>query len=124
MECYTRELLGWHLSRSAKAKAAESALEHALINRLGCLGRVAQLFKLRSDNGLVFCSKTYTKLVKLYGLEQEFITPNTPQQEGMVEQLIRTVKEQRVYHHNFETIRNAERVIANWVEFYNKVRLH
>lgn len=30
-DCCSRELLGWHLSRSGKAKAAESALEHALI---------------------------------------------------------------------------------------------
>ena len=47
MDCCTRELLGWQLSRSANAKTAESALEHALINRFGCLGRVPQPFKLR-----------------------------------------------------------------------------
>lgn len=124
MDCHTRELLGWQLSCSAKAKTAESALEHALINRFGCLGRVPQKFKLRSDNGLVFCSKTYTRLVKSYGLEQEFITPHTPQQNGMVERLIRTIKEQCVYHHRFENIRHAERIISNWIDFYNKERPH
>ncbi|ABA81809.1 hypothetical protein GQF56_19480 [Rhodobacter sphaeroides] len=35
----TRELLGWHLSRSGKASTAASPLEHALINRFGTLGR-------------------------------------------------------------------------------------
>uniref|UniRef100_UPI001C631407 integrase core domain-containing protein n=1 Tax=Nitrosospira multiformis TaxID=1231 RepID=UPI001C631407 len=29
-----------------------------------------------------------------YGLRQEFITPHCPQQNGMVERLIRTLKEQ------------------------------
>ena len=33
IDCYTRELLGWHLSRSGKAKTTESALEQALIAR-------------------------------------------------------------------------------------------
>lgn len=122
MDCCTRELLGWQLSRSAKTKTAESALEHASINRFGCLGRVPQKFKLRSDNGLVFCSKTYTRLVKSYGLEQEFITPHMPQQNGMVERLIRTLKEQCIYHHRFESIRHAEQIIANWIDFYNKER--
>ena len=37
MDCHTRELLGWHLSRSGKASTAASALEHALIARFGSL---------------------------------------------------------------------------------------
>ncbi|WP_227471994.1 DDE-type integrase/transposase/recombinase [Cereibacter sphaeroides] len=52
IDCHTRELLGWHLSRSGKASTAASALEHALINRFGTLGRVTQEFLLRSDNGV------------------------------------------------------------------------
>ena len=40
----SRELLGWHLSRSGKAKTAESAVEQALITRFGTLGRVPQTF--------------------------------------------------------------------------------
>lgn len=124
MDCCTREILGWRLSRSATAKTAEAALEDALIFRFGCLGRVPHAFKLRSDNGLVFCSKTYTSLVKAYGLEQEFITPYTPQQNGMVERLIRTIKEQCIYHHRFESIRNAESIIGSWIKFYNEERPH
>ncbi|MFN4235882.1 MAG: DDE-type integrase/transposase/recombinase [Vogesella sp.] len=69
IDCCTRELLGWHLSRSGMSKTAESALEHALTNRFGCLGRVPQRFLLRSDNGLVFTSRSYTALVKSYGLQ-------------------------------------------------------
>ena len=124
MDCCTREILGWRLSRSAKTKTAEAALEDALINRFGCLGPVPQTFKLRSDNGLVFCSKTYTSLVKDSGLSQEFITPYTPQQNGMVERLIRTIKEQCVYHHRFENVRHAERTLADWIRFYNEERPH
>jgi len=56
IDCPTRELLGWHLSRSGKAKTAEAVLEQALIARYGILGRVTAPFLLRSDNGLVFRS--------------------------------------------------------------------
>ena len=68
-------MLGWHVSRSGKSRTAESALEQALIARFGTLGRVKEPFLLRSDNGLVFTSRSYTALVKSYGLKQEFITP-------------------------------------------------
>ncbi len=124
IDCCTRELLGWHLSRSGKSKTAESALEHALINRFGCLGRVPQRFLLRSDNGLVFTSRSYTALVKSYGLRQEFITPYTPEQNGMVERVIRTLKEQCAHRHRFESLAHASRVIADWIGFYNHRRPH
>lgn len=124
MDCHSRELLGWHLSRSGRSKTAEAALEGALIARFGTLGRVSTSFLLRSDNGLVFTSRSYTALVRSYGLRQEFITPHTPEQNGMVERLIRTLKEQCVHRHRFETLQHASRVIGDWVGFYNTRRPH
>src|SRR3546814_2745211 len=50
----------------------------------GSLGRVPQPFLLRSDNGLVFTSRDYTRLVKSYGLNQEFITPHCRSAERRV----------------------------------------
>lgn len=124
IDCHTRELLGWHLSRSGKACTAGSALEHALIARFGTLGRVPMPFLLRSDNGLVFTSRSYTALVRGYGLRQEFITPHCPQQNGMVKRVIRTLKEQGVHRHLLETIQHASRVIGDWIRFYNDGRPH
>ena len=49
IDCHTRELLGWQLSRSGRATTAMSALEQALIVRFGTLGRVPTAFLLRSD---------------------------------------------------------------------------
>ena len=124
VDCHTRELLGWHLSRSGKATTAAAALEQALIARYGTLGRVARSFLLRSDNGLVFTSRNYTRLVRSYGLRQEFITPHCPQQNGMVERLIRTLKEQCVHRHRFETQQHASRAIGDGIQFYNHRRPH
>ncbi|MGC1816320.1 MAG: IS3 family transposase [Casimicrobiaceae bacterium] len=124
IDCHTRELLGWHLSRSGKAKTAESALEQALIARYGTLGRVPTPFLLRSDNGLVFTSRSYTALVRSYGLRKEFITPHTPEQNGMVERVIRTLKEQCAHRHRFETLQHAARGIGDWISFFNHCRRH
>ncbi len=124
IDCYTRELLGWQLSKTGKASTATSALEQALLARFGTLGRVPEPFLLRSDNGLVFSSRSYTQLVRSYGLRQEFITPHCPQQNGMVERLIRTLKEQCVHRHRFESVQHASRIIADWILFYNTQRPH
>jgi putative transposase len=95
-----------------------------LIARYGTLGRVRTPFLLRSDNGLVFTSRHYTRLVRSYGLEQEFITPHCPQQNGLVERVIRTIKEQCVHRHRFESQQHAMRVIGDWIAFYNSRRPH
>ncbi len=124
IDCHTRELLGWHLSRSGKASTAAGALEQALISRFGTLGKVNTSFLLRSDNGLVFTSRKYTSLVRSYGLQQEFITPHCPQQNGMVERVIRTLKEQCVHRHRFESLTHAMRTIGDWIHFYNHQRPH
>ena len=124
IDCHTRQLLGWHLSRTGKASTASAALEQALITRFGTLGRVSEPFLLRSDNGLVFTSRDYTRLVRSYGLQQEFITPHCPQQNGMVERVIRTLKEQCVHRHRFESQVHALRVIGDWIAFYNRQRPH
>jgi putative transposase len=55
------------------------ALEQALITRFGAIGRVPLPFLLRSDTGLFFTSRSFTALVRAYGLKQDFITSHCPQ---------------------------------------------
>ncbi|MEM6710043.1 MAG: integrase core domain-containing protein [Pseudomonadota bacterium] len=103
MDCYTGELLGWRLSPTGKAKDS---------------------LTIRSDNGLVFCSRRYTQTVYRYGLQQEFIRPHTPQQNGMVERLIRSVKEQCIWLHNFASLDEARQALGAWFHYYNHERPH
>ena len=112
MDCHTRQLLGWQLWRSGKASTAAAALEQALITRYGTLCRVPVLFLLRSDNGLVFTSRHFAHLVRRHGVRQEFIAPHCPRQNGMVERVIRTLKERCAHRHRFETQQRAMRVIG------------
>ena len=78
----------------------------------------------RIIQGRLFTSRKYTALVSSYGLQQEFITPHCPQQNGMVERLIRTIKEQCVHRYRFESLQHANRVLSDWIQFYNERRPH
>jgi len=118
----TRQLLRLHLSRTGKASTASAALEQALLTRFGALGRLPEAFLLRSDNGLVFPSRDYTRLVRSYGLKQKFIAPHCLQKHGMVERVIRRLKNQCVHRHRFESQVHAMHVIADWMAFYNQQR--
>ena len=94
------------------------------INRYGILAPAKDRITLRSDNGLVFTSRHDTKTVYRYGLKQAFIRPHTPQQNGMVERLIRTVKEQCIWLHNFKSLDEARYIIGQWFCYYNEQRPH
>ena len=124
IDCATREVLGWRLARRGNAVTAEAALEEALISRFGCLGRIPGGLMLRSDNGLVFTSKRYTATVRAYGLRQEFIMPYSPEQNGVVERFIRTVKEECLWQHRFGSLSEAREVIGDWMRYYNLERPH
>jgi putative transposase len=83
---------------------------------------VPEPFLLRSDNELVFTSRSFTALVRSYGLRQEFITLHSPEQNGLVERVIRTLKEQCVHRHCFESVQHAGRLIGDWIHFDNHRR--
>ena len=63
IDCCDRTLVGWRLSSSGKANIAVAALEEALSVRDIQMGHD---LTIRSDNGLVFGSKAFTKLVNAY----------------------------------------------------------
>ncbi len=124
IDCGDREIIGWRLSKSGRATVAEAALEDALVSRFGPLSPQRKDLVLRSDNGLVFLARSYRKTVKDYGLRQEYITPYTPEQNGVVERVFRTLKEECVWHQRFANQEDAERAIGQWVVKYNTQRPH
>lgn len=71
--------------------------------RFGALACTAQPLTLRSDNGSVVTPRRFKLTGHSYGIKQEFITPHTPQQKGMIEWLFRTMKEQCIRLYNFKS---------------------
>ena len=99
-------------------------MQQALITRFCTLGLVSEPFLLRPESSLVFTSRDCTRLLRSYGLKQELITPHCPQQNGMVERVIGTLKEQGVHRHRLESQAHALQVIAGAIASCNQQRLH
>ena len=107
-----------------RAKEAERALENACLARFGTLRPTGDTPTVRSDNGLIFRSRRFRAACRDYRLRQEFITPYTPQQNGIVERFFRSVKEECVWQHQFRNFAQAWRAIRTWIEWYNEARPH
>lgn len=124
IDCHDRELVGYEFARRGRAKEAERALEAACIDRFGTLRPDGATPVLRSDNGLIFQSRRFRAACKDYRLHQEFITPYTPEQNGMIERFFRSLKEECVWQHSFPSFVEARRAVRRWIGWYNDGRPH
>ena len=124
IDCHDRELIGFEFALRGRAREAERALEAACIERFGTLRPEGATPVVRSDNGLIFQSRRFRAACRDYRLEQEFVTPYTPEQNGLIERFFRSLKEECVWQHRFESFERARREITRWIEWYNRERPH
>ncbi|WP_369333500.1 integrase core domain-containing protein [Onishia niordana] len=62
--------------------------------------------------------------MRAYGLKQEFTTPYTPEQNGLIERFFRSLKEECIWLHCLESLGQARGVIDSWIRYYNEERPH
>ncbi len=126
IDCFDRQIVGYEFALRGRAVEAERALEEACLNRFGLVYPKDKENRptLRSDNGLVFQSRRFRVSSRQYGLSQEFITPYTPQQNGLIERFFRSLKEECVWLNNFRSFQEARAAITEWIRYYNEERPH
>jgi putative transposase len=91
---------------------------------LGTLRPSGQTPVVRSDNGLIFQSRRFRAACRDYRLTQEFITPYTPEQNGMIERFFQSLKAECTWLHNFRSFQPARTAIDRWIQHYDKHRPH
>jgi len=124
IDCADREIVGYELALRGRSQEAERALEDACLRRFGHVRRGGSRPLLRSDNGLIFQSHRFRKACREYGIKQEYITPYTPEQNGVIERFFRSLKEECVWLTNFKSFKEAQRAIERWIRWYNEERPH
>jgi putative transposase len=124
IDCHDREIVGYEFALRGRAKEAERALEQACIARYGTLRPNGPTPVIRSDNGLTFQSRRFRAACSDYRLRQEFVTPYTPEQNGLIERFFRSLKEECVWIRIFRSFSHAKDEVQRWIRFYNEERPH
>jgi putative transposase len=123
IDCHGRELIGFKIGLRGRAREAERALEEACIGRFGTLRPTGLTPVVRSDNGLIFQSRQFRAVCRDYRVEQEYVTPYTPEQNGLIERFFCSLKEECVWQYRFKSFEEARRIVSKWIERYNTERL-
>ncbi|MGH7373738.1 MAG: IS3 family transposase [Candidatus Rokuibacteriota bacterium] len=117
---YSDDVVGWHAAKIGNRWAALEPLRQGAREVLGGVRKdAARGVKIRCDWGPQYIADAWIAEVKWLGMT---ITPSyvgEPQCNGVIERFIRTLKEQCLYLHRFQTLEEARRIIGEFIERYN-----
>ena len=119
-----RECVGFRFGLDSKAVRAREALDEAVTYRFGSPKCVPTDLQIRADNGSQFGARVFLNEIDRLGLTLTYTPYRSPQGNAIVERFFRSLKEECVWHHRFESFEQAEQVIADWIRFYNEERMH
>jgi transposase InsO family protein len=117
MDLFTRAIRGWELSRSLDESLTVSALQRALTTR--------QPEIHHSDQGVQYAATAYTQLLDERVIRISMAAQGQPTENAFAERLMRTLKEEEVYLHEYRDQADARSHIARFLDdVYTHKRLH
>ncbi len=117
MDWATRHVLSWRLSNTMDARFCVEALEEAL-------DRYGPPEIMNTDQGSQFTGSAWITTLSGAGVQVSMDGRGRCMDNIFIERLWRSLKYEAVYLHELTDGFRAERVIRDWIEFYNTERPH
>ena len=123
LDRFSREIVGWSLTRYGRAKEVLAVLDVAIVDRFPNGVRGANL-KIASDNGSAFLAESVQAFARHLEVELMRTRVRYPEGNGRCERVIRTIKEEEAWLNVYDTFEQARQRLADFIEFYNAERIH
>jgi len=118
---YTDELLGWHVAKLGDRWAALEPIRQGVRHAFSGFAKdLARGLRLRCDWGPQYIADAWINEVRWLGITISPSYVGEPECNGVTERFNRTLKEQCVYLHRFESLEQARAIIAAFIERYNR----
>jgi putative transposase len=125
LDCYTREWLAYTFSTYCGTDEAIRTLEMAVLERFPdrIIPSHSEL-ATRSDGGSQYTSDRFMNTLEVYGIRHEVTGKNRPDQNAYIEAFHKSIKEDCIWQHDFQTYQEADLVICKFFHDYNLNRPH
>jgi transposase InsO family protein len=118
LDGYCRLIVHFEIRESMTEADVEVVLERARERYPDARPRVI------SDNGPQFIARDFKEFVRLAGMTHVRTSPGYPQSNGKIERWHQTLKRECIRAKTPLGLEDARRVVAEYVKYYNEVRLH
>src|SRR5207249_3990565 len=120
MDAFSRRVVGWCLSGKIDRQLVLTALERALTIR-----QPPPAWIHHSDQGVQYVCGAYTQRLLAAGAQISMAARGTPRENAQAERFFRTLKQEEVYLHDYQSFGEAEASIGRFIDdVYNQKRLH
>jgi transposase InsO family protein len=117
----TDEVVGWHAAKVGDRWAALVPIREGVRHAFGAFAHdVARGLTLRCDWGPQYIAQAWIGEVKWLGITLSPSYVGEPQCNGVAERFIRTLKEQCLYLHRFQTLAEARTILGTFINRYNQ----
>jgi putative transposase len=123
LDCFTREWLAYTFSTQCGTGEAIRTLEIAILDRFSD-GTIPAGLTIRNDGGSQYTSARFISALKVYDIRHEVTGKNRPDQNAYIEAFHRSIKEDCIWQHEFQTFQEADAVIGQFFYEYNWDRPH
>ena len=118
LDGYSRTIVHWEIRESMKTLDVEVILQRAKEKYPYAKPRII------SDNGPQFIARDFKVFIRESGMSHVRTSPYYPQSNGKKERWFRTLKSECIRPKTPLSLEDAKRVVSEFVEHYNAVRLH
>ena len=117
IDWYSRYIVSWRLHDTLEAEEAVECMEDAF-ERYGTPAIA------NSDQGTTYTSDAYIALLRRWGVRQSMDGRGRWVDNVICERFWRSLKQECIYISEYRSMRDLERIIGEWVEYYNNERIH
>jgi putative transposase len=118
LDGYSRFIVHWELRESMREADVEIILERAKEQYPEARPRII------SDNGPQFIARDFKEFIRISGMTHVRTSPSYPQSNGKIERWHKSVKGECIRPGTPLSAEDARRLIGQYVDHYNTVRLH
>jgi transposase InsO family protein len=118
LDGYSRAIVHHEIREKMEESDVEVILQRAREAHPGVTPRII------SDNGPQFLAKDFKKFIRIAGMTHVKTSPYYPQSNGKIERWHKTLKGESIRVNVPLSLEDARRIVADYVSYYNTVRLH
>ena len=118
LDGYSRFIVHWEIRETMTEAEVETILQRAREQFPGERPRII------SDNGPQFIARDFKEFIRICGMTHVRTSPYYPQSNGKMERWFKTLKGECIRVKTPLSLEDARRLVAEFVNHYNTVRLH